>query len=266
MLMVDRGSGIPIVLVPGIQGRWEWMAPAVRALSARHRALTFSLGEIAHFDDWVPVIDAVLDRAGVSSAVVAGVSFGGLIALHYAAARPERTRALVLVSAPGPARRLDRWSGWLVRNPRLGLPFFSVRGFVRLVPEIFHARRSWGSRLRLAAEYAGRVALAPVSPRRMARHVHAWGDVDLTPDCARISAPTLVITGEPTLDRVVPIGSSLEYLELIRGARHERLDGTGHVGLITRPERFAAVIDRFLTEEVPHEHGDLPSQVRRHAS
>ena len=27
--MIDIGSGIPLVLVPGIQGRWEWMRPTV---------------------------------------------------------------------------------------------------------------------------------------------------------------------------------------------------------------------------------------------
>ena len=41
--MIDRGSGTPVVLVPGIQGRWEWMRPAVDALAARCRVLTFSL-------------------------------------------------------------------------------------------------------------------------------------------------------------------------------------------------------------------------------
>ena len=41
--MVDIGSGSPLVLVPGIQGRWEWMRPAVDALARRLRVLTFTL-------------------------------------------------------------------------------------------------------------------------------------------------------------------------------------------------------------------------------
>ena len=39
----ERGTGQPIVLVPGIQGRWEWMAPTIDALAAYGRAITFSL-------------------------------------------------------------------------------------------------------------------------------------------------------------------------------------------------------------------------------
>ena len=41
----ERGRGSPIVLIPGLQGRWEWMMPAVDALSARHRTFSFSLND-----------------------------------------------------------------------------------------------------------------------------------------------------------------------------------------------------------------------------
>jgi len=38
--MVDVGSGPAIVLIPGIQGRWEWMRPSIRALAGKWRVLT----------------------------------------------------------------------------------------------------------------------------------------------------------------------------------------------------------------------------------
>ena len=41
--IVDQGSGPPIVLSPGLQGRWEWMRPAVDALAKHYRVITFSL-------------------------------------------------------------------------------------------------------------------------------------------------------------------------------------------------------------------------------
>ena len=40
--MIDGNSDSPLVLIPGIQGRWEWMEPAVDALGAavpRHHVL-----------------------------------------------------------------------------------------------------------------------------------------------------------------------------------------------------------------------------------
>ena len=45
------------------------------------------------------------------------------------------------------------------------------------------------------------------------------------PTARAIAAPTLVVTGEPRLDRVVPVESTREYVELIRGARYAMMDG-----------------------------------------
>ncbi len=42
--MFEHGSGPPLVLIPGIPGPWEYMRPAVEALAASYRVLTFSLG------------------------------------------------------------------------------------------------------------------------------------------------------------------------------------------------------------------------------
>ena len=40
MDIVDRGSGPPLVLIPGLQGRWEYARPTVDALSAFFRVIT----------------------------------------------------------------------------------------------------------------------------------------------------------------------------------------------------------------------------------
>ena len=80
----------------------------------------------------------------------------------------------------------------------------------------------------------------------MARCVRAWEAQDLTADVRRITAPTLVVTGEPDLDRVVPVASSLEYLSLIPGSHHVTLDRTGHLGLVIRPGEFAALVTDFI--------------------
>ena len=45
---------------------------------------------------------------------------------------------------------------------------------------------------------------------------------DIVADCRRVTAPTLVVTGEAGLDRVVPVESTATYLELIRGRAERR--------------------------------------------
>jgi pimeloyl-ACP methyl ester carboxylesterase len=78
--------------------------PAVPALSARHRVLTFDnrgTGESgftrqASISDMAADARAVLDAAGVEQAHVYGVSLGGVIVQQLAIESPERVRSLVL--------------------------------------------------------------------------------------------------------------------------------------------------------------------------
>src|SRR5262245_5945816 len=112
MQIVQRGDGPPLVLVPGLQGRWEYVRPAVESLAKSVRVITFSsCDEPAAdspfdagrgFGSFIDQIDAALDHLAIDRAIVCGVSFGGLIALRYAASKPERTARLILVSTPGP--------------------------------------------------------------------------------------------------------------------------------------------------------------------
>jgi pimeloyl-ACP methyl ester carboxylesterase len=238
-----------LVLIPGIQGRSEWMTPAVRALSRHHRVLTFSLNAIEpdrFFDGCIERIDSLLDAAGTATAAIVGISFGGLVALRYAASRPARASHLILTSTPSPRWALDPVSARYIRRPRLALPAFALRAIPRLAPEILAGFPGWSGRLRFAAAHLARIARYPVEPRKMAAWVHAWQSTDLASDCRRVAAPTMIITGEAALDRVVPVSSSLDYLTLIPGTRHVTLQRAGHLGFLTRPDAYGAIVTAFI--------------------
>lgn len=255
--MVDRGSGVPVVLIPGIQGRWEWMAPTVEALAARCRVLAFSLCDEPTsefscdvnrgFDNYLMQIDQALDRAEVRDAVVVGVSYGGLIAAEFAARRPERVRGLVLASALPPDWTPDRRARFYLRAPFLLSPLFFAGSPGRILPEIRTAIPTPSARRRFLVAYGKRVLRAFLSPARMARRVR-WAEAHRFEAPVTIQAPTLVITGEPTLDRVVPTSSTLRYVASLRSARHAVLRQTGHLGVITRPDEFAELVTRFADD------------------
>ncbi|MDG2041086.1 MAG: alpha/beta hydrolase [Ilumatobacter sp.] len=256
--MVDIGSGPPLLLIPGVQGRWEWMGPAVDSLKDRCRVISFSLAgdpgsgrrfdPTRGFDNYVDQIEEALTYAGTDDVAVCGVSFGGLVALHWATRRPERTKALVLVSTPSPDFKPDCRIEWYLRAPRLLSPLFAAQSPFRLGPEIWRAFDGVADRARFTGRHLARIVRSPSSPTRMAERARLLAAMDFGEACGRVSAPTLVVTGEPGLDRVVPVAGTRSYADRISGARHATLTRTGHIGLVTKPERFADLVGQFVDE------------------
>ena len=256
MTIVDRGQGSPLVLVPGLQGRWEYLSPAVDALAQSHRVITFSLRDerlegsttdaTRGLDALVEQIDATLDDRGLARAAICGVSLGGRVALRFAALRPDRTSALVLASVPGPGWHLKPSHQMYARFPWLFAPLFFAGMPGRLRAELAIALPDRSERRAFARRQLRTALRAPVSPSRMAARARLIDGMDSAADCARISAPTLVMTGEASLDHVVPAGGTCEYVRLIAGSRAVTLARTGHLGCITRPHAFAELIGGFL--------------------
>ncbi len=254
--MIDVGTGPPLLLIPGIQGRWEWMELAVAALSREFRVIASSLpGEPGSntvldgeqgFDGFIGYVDALLDATNIESAVVCGVSFGGLIALRYAARRPERVRALILVSTPGPHWTPEPHQQRHMASPVLSSPLFAFRAVRYSWQELRVTYPDLGARVRFCARVVPRVLTAPAAPWRMGIRARMAVAERFDGDCACITAPTLVVTGERDLDRVVRQDDSMGYLTTIQGAQFQLLEGTGHLGTISAPDRFATIVSRFF--------------------
>ena len=234
-----------IVVIPGIQGRWEYVRPAIDALSASFQVHTFSLrGE--RLDDYADQVSATLDRAQIERATICGVSFGGLPAIRFAARHPDRTAALVLVSVPGPGWRLRPRHRLYARAPWLLGPLFLAESPFRLRDELRAAFPSLAARSRFVRWQLGTFMRVPLSLARMADRAALTASSDLRDDCAKVTAPALIVTGERGLDRVVQVDGTLAYLRLIAGARHQTIESTGHLGSITRPETFASIVREFV--------------------
>ena len=233
--MFEHGHGIPIVMIPGLPGPWRFIAPALHAVSRYYRVLALNLGPECTRDADVERIRVALDERKIDRAVICGISLGGLVALRFAATYPQRTSALILVSTPGPERGLEARHRLYTRWPHLfALPF--------LLESPFRVRHEW--RWSLLKLLRGR----PISFSKMARRARWLESTDIAADCARVTAPTLVVTGERALDHVVRVDSTLKYLEKIHTAGHVTLRDTGHLGSVTQPELFRAVVEGYVGE------------------
>jgi 3-oxoadipate enol-lactonase len=258
------GSKPPLVLVPGIQGHWEWMRPAIAALAARFRVISYSLagerrstramGAASTFAHLVDQLDEVIEAHGLRRPIVCGISYGGLVALQHAARRHDRVSGLILVSTPSPRWRPNARLARYRRYPHLFAPLFTVQAFGRLLDELSATFPSPKERLRFLRSYVTTVARTPLSPSRASRRLSLIEPIDFGPDCRRLTLPVLIVTGEQPLDTVVPVDDTLVYRSLIPHAVVKTLERTGHLGCLTRPEAFAALVGRF--------HEALPQRPR----
>jgi pimeloyl-ACP methyl ester carboxylesterase len=226
---------------------WEpvlpWLQPGRRLLNvdARgHRRSTapraFTLEDLAR--DWL----AVLDREGVSRAVLCGLSMGGMTALRVALLAPERVAGLVLLdTSAGPQPPADRVRFRLLAA---AVRFVGFRGF--LFPPVHAAmfgRTTRRERPEIPAALEPRIR--EHRPRELVRAVRAVVErTDLRADLPRIAAPTLVVVGEE--DAATPPANARRIAGGIPGAALETIPRTGHLSTLEAPEVVGPRVAAFL--------------------
>ena len=220
-MVFDKGSGKVIVVVQPLQGRWQWMRRFLEALAARCRVVSYTLAgdfgsdrrmDLSRGSTVRSQLEDVMDAAKIERAALCGISFGGAVAVRYAARHPDRVTHLVVASSPGPGWRANPEQTSYVARPLLTLPVFAVTALMRLYAEVAAALPRPADRLAFAVRSAIPALRYPAWPPLMAARVRLLETLDLAGDCARIATPTLIVTGAPSLDRVVPIESTRRYL------------------------------------------------------
>ena len=257
MNIIDWGKGVPVIVIPGIQGRWEWHLEGVEALARHCRVLTLSYadepGAGASFDprscidSYCDQIRAAMTQAGLSTVALCGISYGGLVAAVFTARHPEMVSSLILASALPPAWTPDARARFFLRAPRMLMPLFLLAS-LRLFNEIVRASPGIGAAIVTGVRHAWNALTHMFSPTRMARRAAQLEGRALQPAVSTITAPTLVIVGEKNLDRVVPVAATLDYLRLLPQAKVVTLERTGHLGSVTRPEAFAGLVVSFARQ------------------
>jgi pimeloyl-ACP methyl ester carboxylesterase len=172
----------------------------------------------------------VLDALGIGAAEVCGVSMGGMIAQHMAAASPARVSRLTLMMTSSGARSLPQPPA-RVRRVLLAPPadpndpeavvarlerLFDVIGS----PDFRVDRDQRRERLRALVQRG-------LHPKGSARQLVAVvADGDRSHLLGRISAPTHVMHG--AADPLVPVAAAYDLQRKIAGSRLEVIEGWGH--------------------------------------
>lgn len=187
-----------------------------------------------------------LEALALRRVIVVGLSWGGMLAMRLALARPDTVAGLALLNTSARPDTLEnriKYQALLQAARVFGLPRALLEG--QAVPRMF----SDDTR-----------AHRPDIPREFVRTVRGFdpkgvvvaGDAvmirrsDLSTQLSRIQCPTLVIGS--ALDVATPLEESRFMAETIPGAKLEVLPGRGHMSVMEDPEAVARVLVPFLRE------------------
>lgn len=241
------GEGPPLVLVPGLAGGCSLLGPLARILAERFRVITYQLrGEDDCFllrrpfglSDLVTDLREFLDQLCLERPAVFGVSFGGVVALDFAASYPRRLGQLIL---QGVGARLERGLLQQVASTVLArFPLPADNPFVnQFFNLLFGGRPSPGPLVEFVTQRCWTTDQSVMAHRfRLAQ------GFDGTPRLDRIEAPTLVLAGDR--DVLVSRRGLEELHDGIADCRVARMVGAGHLAFVTNPERVAHEVFRFL--------------------
>lgn len=191
----------------------------------------------------VKLLLALMDRLGIEEASLIGSSLGGRIAWRFAAARPERTAKLVLVSPDGFASPGFEYG----KAPEVPASLNLMKHFLpqRLLRPQLAAAYADGSRMRGAIlQRYHDLMRAPGNREALLDRLRQTVLEPPEPYLETITAPTLLVWGEQ--DRMIPVGNAQDYLRVMPNAELVSFPDVGHVPQEEAPERSLAPVRAFL--------------------
>jgi pimeloyl-ACP methyl ester carboxylesterase len=268
--LLEQGAGPPVVLLHGTGNSAGFLLPllhelhGVRAIAPDLPGVGLSdpidLPQDRYRETAVAWLDRLLDSVELDATTLVGHSGGGVWALWYALAHPDRVRRLVLIGPPALPRTSCPLPMRLVATPGVGalLPRLdpptpkSVLRLARVMGEqATLARRPDLIDLLVAlgrdpvTDRAARAEIRLlVSPFALLSRSGFRGRSRVRPDELRqVAVPTLIVWGERDPLGGVPVAQAIT--DLIPHARLEVLP-TGHGPWLGEPARTAATIVDFV--------------------
>jgi 3-oxoadipate enol-lactonase len=184
-------------------------------------------------------LNALLDHLGIQSALVCGLSIGGLIAQQLVRDNPSRVRALVLCDTASKIGTPEMWQARIDAIAKGGLEGLADAVMERWFAPVFRATRP--DELAL-----WRNMLVRTPAEGYARACAAIRDADLTADTARIAVPTLAVCGAddgattPETVRALAAG--------IPGAIYREIPDAGHLPCVEQPDALVGHMLGFFRE------------------
>ncbi len=248
----DAANAPVIVMLHGIMASLQTWDGWVEQLKDDYRIVRIDVpgfgvtGAVSDGDNSIATIverlNALADHLGLSQFILAGSSLGGYISWEYAAAYPERVKALILLDAAGYPMPLN----WLMKL--LTAPF--LRHAVRIATPRFVVQivlmDVYGNRKRISSDKVPVYQDMMLHKGNPLSLIRIFEEVEhMTPErVPQIKAPTLIMWGDK--DSWIPPENAPLFNRDIEGSELIVYPGVGHVPMEEIPEQSAKDADAFL--------------------
>jgi pimeloyl-ACP methyl ester carboxylesterase len=253
----ERGSGAPIVWIPGTGLRGSSWELQVQHFATRFRCVTVDLrgsGETRGGSGEFTVADLAddvarcLDVLAVGPATVVGLSLGSAVAQELALARPDLVARLVLVatwsSSSGEHHIRRHFQSRLYALEHGPLDVYAQFGFWMSSPTFFDQEPERQAEVEgLLKEHMS------TNMAGTAGHFRADLGHETRDRLGAISCPTLVVHGDEDLITLPRYNRTVAGL--VPGATLATIPAAGHLAWFEHPEELNALLDEFLTASGP---------------
>ncbi len=238
----------PILFFNGIGANIEAVAPLGEMLTERGFVMFDMPGTGESPDPTIPyntftmswTATQILNRLGLDTVDVMGVSWGGAMAQHFALQHPGRTRRLVLAATT---------AGMLMvpGNPAALTKMANPRRYVDAKYMNEHFQTLYGGidrdgQAHQKDSHIGR--LKPPSPRGYFYQLLAMIGWTSLPALPFLAKETLVMMGDD--DQIVPLVNGKILARAMPNARLQIIEGGGHLFLLTHADESVAALRDFL--------------------
>ena len=208
-------------------------------LQVDKRGHGLSSGTADSVDELALDVAALMDRYGMSNAVVCGVSIGGMIAQSLGVQRPDLVSHLVLCCT---GLRIGSSEMWDAR-----IAAVNANGVGSIADEVLARWFAPGFKAAQPAAWQGYHTMLSRTPASgYAATCALISEANLTEAATGLMAPCLVVAG--TLDQSTPVDVVQALADYLPNAQLEVLENVGHLPCIEAPDELAASMRGFLEE------------------
>jgi proline iminopeptidase len=262
----SAGLGTPLIFLSGGPGLDNYLQPVAEHFPSRYRRILLDqrgtgksrTAELTQANISLRLVvedlEALRTHLKLDRLFLVGHSWGGMLAMAYAAAHPDRIDQLILIDSGGPTME---WRGWFFDNMDM-----------RLSPAELESLRHWQDLFRrgIDVERAGeeiakarlpgyffdraKVSRLPETPshRDAAGFLNAdlKTNYDVREGLKKLDRPVLIIHGHQD-----PMGDKTpeDIHALIRNSTLRYINKCGHFPWVEQPEEFHKIINEFFASE-----------------